>query len=232
MKKEYSKLVKYYDLLHDEKDYRKEAEYFTKLILTYKTTKENKLLDLACGTGEHIKYLKQHFNCEGLDISEEMIFIAQQKNTDLKFYIGDMATFNLNKKFDVITLLFNSIGYLNKKKIELLFKQVSKHLNTGGIFLIETIFLKEKLKPIKNHIRSYSNNKINIRRILNLSIDDNYAILHAKYLMNLKIIDEDKGKIVLLSESEYKKLFSTNGFKIKKRIYKSTRSSIFIGIKQ
>ena len=232
MKKEYSKLVKYYDLLHNEKDYRKEAEYFTKLILTYKTTKENKLLDLACGTGEHIKYLKQHFNCEGLDISEEMIFIAQQKNTDLKFYIGDMATFNLNKKFDVITLLFNSIGYLNKKKIELLFKQVSKHLNTGGIFLIETIFLKEKLKPIKNHIRSYSNNKINIRRILNLSIDNNYAILHAKYLMNLKIIDEDKGKIVLLSESEYKKLFSTNRFKIKKRIYKSTRSSIFIGIKQ
>jgi len=231
MKKEYSKLAKFYDFLHHKKDYKQEVEFFTKIINKNKQVKGKKLLDLACGTGEHIKYFKKYFECEGLDINEEMINIAKEKNPESTFYVTNMTTFNFNKKYDVITLLFNSIGYLNKNELKQLFKQANNHLNKGGIFLIETIFLKDKLKSIKNHERDYSDNKFNIRRILNLSVLEDFAILSAKYFLNSKLIDEDKQKIILLKENELKSLFKLNNFSIKKLTYEPTGSTIFIGIK-
>lgn len=79
MKKEYDKLSKYYDMLHNQKDYKSECEYFSKIINKNKKTKWNKLLDLACGTWEHIKLLKKDFDCEWLDSSKDMIDIARKK---------------------------------------------------------------------------------------------------------------------------------------------------------
>jgi len=55
----YNKTAKYYDLIYGWKDYRKESEFIHKLIQKHKKNTGNELLDVACGTGNHIRYLKK-----------------------------------------------------------------------------------------------------------------------------------------------------------------------------
>ena len=73
--KEYNELAKYYDLIHSDLDYEKSAKGIDKLIQLHLRSKGNKLLDVACGTGTHIKYLEDKYNCTGIDWNEEMLKI-------------------------------------------------------------------------------------------------------------------------------------------------------------
>jgi ubiquinone/menaquinone biosynthesis C-methylase UbiE len=55
------------------KDYQTEAEKINELIVEYKSSAGNEVLDLGCGTGEHIKYLKNKYSIIGMDNSEDML---------------------------------------------------------------------------------------------------------------------------------------------------------------
>ena len=66
----YSRLAEYYDLLYGSKDYGAEVDKIHQLIQKYKTSPDNDLLDVACGTGRHAEHLKKHYNVTGLDNSD------------------------------------------------------------------------------------------------------------------------------------------------------------------
>ena len=54
----YRDLAKYYDLIYSWKDYAKETSELKRLFSKYKKSAGTMLLDVACGTGHHIKHLK------------------------------------------------------------------------------------------------------------------------------------------------------------------------------
>ncbi len=56
----YKELAKYYDLIYWRNDYKKELNTVRKLIKKYKMAEGNSLLEVACGTGKHLEYLKMH----------------------------------------------------------------------------------------------------------------------------------------------------------------------------
>src|SRR2546422_7047530 len=58
----YRQLANYYDEIYHFKNYQKEAGKIDALIQRHKKSSGNRLLDVACGTGNHIEYLKQHFS--------------------------------------------------------------------------------------------------------------------------------------------------------------------------
>lgn len=61
------------------------------------------MLDIACGTGILTTKLKNmNFEVIGIDISEDMINVAKETTTAIKFEVVDMKNFNLNKKFHII----------------------------------------------------------------------------------------------------------------------------------
>jgi trans-aconitate methyltransferase len=95
--------AKYYDKIYSFKDYEKEASKITLVVEEHLKSEGRRLLDVACGTGKHIEYLKDQFEVEGLDVSREMLDIARVRNPNVMFHRADMTDFDLNKKFDVIT---------------------------------------------------------------------------------------------------------------------------------
>jgi ubiquinone/menaquinone biosynthesis C-methylase UbiE len=128
------------------KDYQAEAYHLTTLIQKYKESTGNQLLDMACGTGEHIRHLKNNFEIVGIDISPEMLSIAKQKNPAVCFYEADMLDFQLDKQFDVILCLFSAIGYLvTKRKLGRVVQKVSNHLKRGGIYIVEPWYSPEDI---------------------------------------------------------------------------------------
>src|SRR5437879_2033784 len=134
----YRQLANYYDEIYHFKNYQKEAEKIETLIQQHKKSPGNHLLDVACGTGNHIAYLKQHYNVEGLDLSPEMLSIARRKHPDVVFHRGDMTSFKLNTQFDVITCLFSAIGHVKTKiRMRKALRNMAGHLQPGGLMILE-----------------------------------------------------------------------------------------------
>jgi ubiquinone/menaquinone biosynthesis C-methylase UbiE len=134
----YRQLASYYDEIYHFKDYQKEAEKIETLINQYKKSPGNHLLDVACGTGNHIAHLKQHFSVEGLDFSPEMLRIARKKHPDVVFDRGDMTSFKLKNRFDVITCLFSAIGHVKTKpRMRRAVRVMASHLQPGGLMILE-----------------------------------------------------------------------------------------------
>jgi SAM-dependent methyltransferase len=140
----WGELAKYYDLIYSSKPYEKESEIIHRLIQKTKKTPGSQLLDVACGTGNHIQFLGKHYHISGLDLNKDMLRIVKRKFPRLKFYEEDMICFDLGRKFDIITCLFSSIGYVRTwKNLNKTISTFSRHLKTGGILIIEPFFTKE-----------------------------------------------------------------------------------------
>ena len=70
----FSQTAQYYDTIYlAMKDYGAEADKLTAFIRQYSRSTGHRLLDVACGTGLHLAYLKQYFQGKGLDLDEQLL---------------------------------------------------------------------------------------------------------------------------------------------------------------
>ncbi|MBI3035816.1 class I SAM-dependent methyltransferase [Candidatus Woesearchaeota archaeon] len=207
MKKQmlYHELAKYYDMIYSWKDYKKEAHLIKKLVSRHKKSKGSELLDVACGTGGHLKYLKNSFSCIGIDKNKEMLNIAKKKVRGVIFKQVDMINFTLNKKFDVIICLFSSIAYLKTyQNLEKSLKHFHKHLKSAGVMVIEGFITKSDFKPNHLYMDVYDGKRLKIARIGTSKIKNGLMLAEMSYLIG------EKGKINYFLENHELGLFNVN----------------------
>ncbi len=108
------KSAAFYDAIYaaQGKDCADEAHRLHTLIQQYKQCAGITLLDVGCGTGGHIAFLKQHYHSEGLDLDSNLLAIAHERCPNTLFHHADMVNFSLGRRFDVIVCLFSAIGYV------------------------------------------------------------------------------------------------------------------------
>jgi len=162
----HNQLAKYYDRVYSFKDYLDEAVRLQNLIIKYSESGGNSLLDVACGTGLHLKHLKDDFSCTGVDISKSMLKIARKNVKGVTFKEADMKTLRLGKQFDVIMCLLSSIGYVKTAvSLEKTIWNFSKHLKKGGLALIEPSHAKSVYVSGEPHITTYDGKDVKIARV-------------------------------------------------------------------
>ncbi len=162
----YQKYAQYYDLLHKDKDYAGEVHVLEKIIKRYKKSEGKDLLDIGCGTGHHLSYFKKNFSCTGIDFNDGMLKVARRKVKGVKFTQGDMTTFSLNQKFDVITCLYSSISYTKTlSKLRRAMDNFVRHLKPGGVVIIEPYFTPKTFRPNRPHVSITGNDNIKIARV-------------------------------------------------------------------
>jgi ubiquinone/menaquinone biosynthesis C-methylase UbiE len=135
--------AQYYDAIYLNmgKDYAAEAELVHRLIGKHKHSAGNTLLDVACGTGIHLEALGKYYQVEGLDLDEGMLAEARRKFPALPLHHGDMLDFDLGRRFDIITCLFSSIGYVQTpERLRQAVSNMGRHLLPGGVLLVEPWF--------------------------------------------------------------------------------------------
>lgn len=131
-------MARFYDRIYAFKDYRAEAGKVAKLIRQFRRSGGNRLLDVACGTGLHLEHLCGEFDCEGLDISDEMLVEARNRLPGVTFTRGDMLDFDLAQRFDAVVNLFSSIGYMTTPEtLDRAVANMARHLEPGGVLLVE-----------------------------------------------------------------------------------------------
>ena len=233
----YKELAKYYDLIYSWKDYRKETDKIKNLIKKHKKSDGNKLLDVACGTGKHLEYLKENFYCTGIDLNEEMINVAKNNIMDVDFKTADMMNFNLNDKFDIINCLFSSICYVKTyDNLEKTIMNFKNHLKVGGVVIIEPWFTKSAYWVGLPSMTTYDGEDIKIARLNTTAIDKDLSVMEMHYLIVEKNKDVkyfiDKHELGLFETDKFLEVMKNAGFKavfLKDGLMKGR--GLYIGIK-
>jgi len=185
----HGKLAKYYDRLYSYRDYLDEAVKIQNLIIKYSPIEPTTILDIACGTGLHLKHLKDDFSCTGVDISKDMLKLARKNTKGIIFKQADMKKMKLKKEFNIITCLLGSIGYSRTEgALSKTIKNFYSHLTRGGLLLMEPSHAKSFYLSGKPSVTVYDGKDAKITRINISKTKANIANL------NMHIVVAEKGK--------------------------------------
>ena len=200
------------------KDYASEEKKIDAFIRQHKHSKGNSLLDVACGTGLHLEYLRKRYQVEGLDLDREMIKIAREKYPAVSFHQANMLDFKLQRQFDVITCLFSSIGYVRTvRHLNQAIRNMSVHLKDGGILLVEPWFAPSEWKTGNIHLTVVNQPKQKIVRINVSGRKGKISILNFHYLVaNPKGVKYfyERHELGLFTKKDYLLAFKHAGLKV------------------
>ncbi len=168
-----------YDIFYSDKEYEREAGFIHECIQQHIDGPARKLLDLACGTGNHSFCLESFgYDIVATDLSDDMLRVARRKarvvGSRVDFVLQDMKYLDLHQRpFDAAICLFDSIGYLvTNDALKQFFEGVHQHLRPGGLFIIEFWHAAPMIKsyePVR--IRKWDTGEGQVIRISETNLD-------------------------------------------------------------
>ena len=215
----FTKSEAFYDAIYGTmKDYAHEAQQIHELIQQYKQTSGTTLLDVACGTGRHIPFLQEHYLVEGLDLDEQMLTIARQRNPEVIFHQTDMVNFDLEHSFDVIVCLFSSIGYVKTvPRLHQTLQTMRRHLSPGGVVIIEPWLTPQMYQA--GHIAAVFVDQpdLKIARMNKSEVEDGISVMNFHYLVATPQGIEhftERHELGLFSHEDYLGAFQASGLEV------------------
>lgn len=211
----YSQTAEYYDAIYSFKNYEGEAAHLMRLIHA-RAPGARTLLDVACGTGAHLRHLKEHFECVGLDLHEGLLRIARSKLPGVELHQGDMTHFDLGRKFDVVTCLFSAIGYaLSFDRLAASLSSMSRHVNEGGMLIVEPWIFPEDFMDGHIGLTVFESDKLKISRMNSSSMEGDLCVMRFHYLIGRPGSGvghfEETHELGMFSRSEYLQGFAAAG---------------------
>lgn len=233
----YERQAVYYDAIYEAsgKDYKKEAAFVHHVIEKYKKSEGNELLDVGCGTGGHLPFLKEWYSVGGLDIDPDMLQIARKKLPEVSFHQVDMVDFDLGKEFDVISCLFSAIGYAKTvPNLESTIKSFERHLKPGGVVVVEPWISPEKWHEGTLHAEFVDKPDLKIARMNVSGRKGNISIIDFHFLVatpgGIESFNE-LHEIGLFTQEEYLESFKKAGLETSFDPKGITDRGLYIGVK-
>lgn len=100
------------------------------------------VLDLACGPGNVCKFLlaeKPQLKIHGIDLSPEMVRVAQLNFPTQRFELGDARNIStLSTRYDAIVAAF-FLPYLSAEEVATFIREARAAIKPGGIFYLSTM---------------------------------------------------------------------------------------------
>lgn len=181
----FSKTAELYDVIYGSfKDYDAESERIASLLASVAPGAES-VLDVGCGTGEHARHLSGHgYAVDGLDIEPGFVEVAQRKLPESRIWRADMAGFSLDRSYDVVLCLFSSIGYLCElKRVERALGCFRRHLNPGGVALVEPWFEPSGWRAGSTYLHSAESDSLKVARLSHSEVEGRISTLDFHYLI-------------------------------------------------
>jgi SAM-dependent methyltransferase len=203
-----------YDAVYSFKDYAAESERIHTLI-EERSPGASTLLDVACGTGKHLEQLRAWYEVSGLDFDPKLLEIARERVGDIKLTAGDMTAFALGRRFDVVTCLFSSIGYVGTvERLEQAIAAMAAHLDPGGVLIVEPWLAPDVWVPGRPHLLSVDEPDLKIARMTISGREGRLAIMDFEYLVGTPDGIEtfsERHEAALFTDEEYRQAFAAAG---------------------
>jgi SAM-dependent methyltransferase len=222
----YSELAEYYFSIESN---HREIQNDIILIRSYLNGLDQpSILDLGCGTGEHLNALKKFgVRGVGIDSSAEMLDVARRRYpSGIDFIRKSFSNFDYYNEFDAVLCLFGSMVYLlTDKDVDNFFWNTWRALKPGGIGIFElwhsTPVQKIKSRPL-SHVSSTKYNDIIIERERGFNIIEDPKRTIAKVEYQYKVFSPDSSETysdthVMRSFTleEISAFIKSNGFEIR-----------------
>jgi SAM-dependent methyltransferase len=136
----FDRVAAFYD--YEQKEFTKDIPFYLECAKEY----GGEVLELACGTGRIlIPLAREGVRLTGLDISKEMLKMARKKILEdektmknITLVQGDMRTFDLRKKYNLILIAFRSFQSLLTREDQVAcLEAVHRHLSGEGGFVLD-----------------------------------------------------------------------------------------------
>ena len=152
----YEALAASYDRLTNDVDYRATVDFYRE-ILAQEGLHPRTAVDLACGTGTvSLLLARQGLDVTGVDLSEEMLTMAQQKAEGLenppRFVRQSLQELTLPRGVDLAVCALDSLDYItDPQDCAEAIRRVYRALNPGGIFIFD-VNTPEKLRAMDGQV--------------------------------------------------------------------------------
>jgi SAM-dependent methyltransferase len=213
----YARAARAYDLFYREKDYAAEAAAVVALAEQYSPGARS-LLDVGCGTGAHLAHLARRFpRVAGVDASADMLAEARDSFPELPFHEGDMRTFALPDRFDVVTCLFSAVGYMTTAAdLDAAVANMAQHVSPGGVLLVEGWITPDAFLPDHASAHSAVSDDAAVARVMVSRREGDVSIIDAQYVIaTLDGIEHivEEHRLGLFSFEQYRAAFEGAGLR-------------------
>lgn len=152
----YEALAVSYDRLTNDVDYEATVAFYAEIVKR-EGLHPRTAVDLACGTGSvSLLLARQGLKVTGVDLSEEMLTVAQQKAGELEnppcFVCQPLQKLVLPRGVDLAVCALDSLDYITDPAdcVEAI-RRVYRALNPGGIFIFD-VNTPEKLRAMDGQV--------------------------------------------------------------------------------
>ena len=169
----FTESASFYDAIYSFKDYDTEAATIASVIRS-RAPGARTLLDVACGTGMHARRLAERhgFAVDGVDRHPVMVRLARAAHPAGTFVEGDMADFDLGRRYDAVTCFFGSIGYLlTLDRVRLALACFRRHLAPGGVMVVEPFFEPGVMDPHRVMTNAGVHQGVAVERVGRVELD-------------------------------------------------------------
>jgi SAM-dependent methyltransferase len=205
----YEQFAYLYDELMKDAPYDQWVSFVKNMLAKY-DIEATRLLDLACGTGElSVRFAKQNLDVTGIDLSADMLSVAQAKaeaaGVKIPFFQQNMANLEGQGQFDIIGIFCDSLNYLQtKEEVIATFSNVHQHLQDHGIFIFDVHSIYKMTEVFVN--QTFALNEDDISYIWNsFPGDDPYSVEHE---LSFFVLDERTGKYDRIDELHFQRTYS------------------------
>lgn len=207
-----------YDAVYDFKDYAAESRTLHEMIGRHVRTGARTLLDVACGTGQHLALLRAWYEVEGVELDPGMLGVARRRLHGVPLVQGDMLDVRLGRRFDAVTCLFSSIGYVaTVSRMRRAVRNLRRHVAPGGVLIVEPWFTPDKYSA--GHIagRFVDRPKLKIARVTVGEQEGMLSIMDMHYLVASPAGVErfvERHELGLFTHEEYLAAFRDSGLDV------------------
>jgi len=146
--KRYRAIAEYYDAENERLPWlQRDVPFFLRQLPREPKHKRLNVLELAAGTARASIPIAQAGHCVvGVDYAKDMLAIAKRKrdavgldDRELKLIHADVLKLDIDKKFDVVAIFFNTfLGFTTLEQQDQFLQMVRRHLKPrGGIFWLD-----------------------------------------------------------------------------------------------
>ena len=229
----FTKSARFYDAVYSFKDYAAEAAMLRSLVERHRPG-ARRLLDVACGTGEHLRHLSHHFDVVGLDASEAMLKVARRKLPGVPLNRADMRTFDLGLTFDAAICMFGAMGHLGDEgELLVAIRRIVRHLVPGGVLIVEPWLVPEVFVPGKVSGLFVDEPELKIARINVGRRQGRKAILDMHHLIGTSAGVEafvERLELTLFSQDAYQSAMAAVGMSVEFDPQGPMGRGLFVGV--
>lgn len=213
----FSKSARVYDALLRHKDYAAASARVQEIVQRL-APHASSLLDVGCGTGQHLKHLGTRFRAEGLDLSREMLDVARKRCPTVPLHEMSLVDFRIGHCFDVVTCLFGSIGYtVTVDNLQRAVRCMAAHLHPRGICVVEPWISPEHFVSGKLVFDSSDDPDLKVARMYVTRAEGRVSIFESEYLVaTIEGIAhfKERQELGLFTDAEYRMAFSRAGLDV------------------